>query len=86
VTFDTENITTVPAGDFAQVTATITPSTEAIAGDYSITFRANTDEADASMDVRSTVSPSAFGGLVGIGLILLTLAALAWVFRRFGRR
>jgi uncharacterized membrane protein len=86
VTFDTENITTVPAGDFAQVTATITPSTEAIAGDYSITFRATTDEADASMDVRSTVSPSAFGGLVGIGLILLTLAALAWVFRRFGRR
>ena len=86
VTFDTENITTVPAGDFAQVTATITPSTEAIAGDYSITFRANTDEANASMDVRSTVSPSAFGGLVGIGLILLTLAALAWVFRRYGRR
>ncbi|HEX5722240.1 MAG TPA: NEW3 domain-containing protein [Acidimicrobiia bacterium] len=86
VTFDTESITTVPAGDFAQVTATITPSTEAIAGDYSITFRANTDQADASMDVRSTVSPSAFGGLVGIGLILLTLAALAWVFRRFGRR
>jgi uncharacterized membrane protein len=38
------------------------------------------------MEVRTTVSPSAFGGMVGIGLILLTLAALAWVFRRFGRR
>ncbi len=38
------------------------------------------------MDVRATVNPSAFGGLVGIGLILLTLAALGWVFRRFGRR
>ena len=86
ITWDTELIPTIAAGDFATVTATITPSAEAIAGDYQITFRASSDDADASMEVRSTVSPSAFGGLVGIGLILLTLAALAWVFRRFGRR
>jgi uncharacterized membrane protein len=86
VTWDTELIPTIAAGDFATVNATITPSTEAIAGDYQITFRASSDDANASMEVRTTVSPSAFGGLVGIGLILLTLAALAWVFRRFGRR
>lgn len=86
VTFEPEAVTNVVAGDFATVNATITPGTDAIAGDYSITFRATVDEADASMDVRSTVSPSAFGGLVGIGLIVLTIAALAWVFRRFGRR
>jgi len=86
ITWDTELIPTIAAGDFATVNATITPSAEAIAGDYQITFRASSDDADASMEVRSTVSPSAFGGLVGIGLILLTLAALAWVFRRFGRR
>lgn len=86
VTWDTELIPTIAAGDFATVNATITPSAEAIAGDYQITFRASSDDANASMDVRTTVSPSAFGGLVGIGLILLTLAALGWVFRRFGRR
>ncbi len=86
VTWDTETIATVAAGDLATVNATITPSGEAIAGDYQITFRASSDDANASMEVRSTVSPSAFGGMVGIGLILLTLAALAWVFRRFGRR
>ncbi len=86
VTWDTELIPTIAAGDFATVNATITPSAEAIAGDYQITFRASSDDADSSMEVRTTVSPSAFGGLVGIGLILLTLAALAWVFRRFGRR
>lgn len=86
VTFDSEVITTVPPGDYATAIATITPSTQAIAGDYQISFRASNDEANASMEIRSTVSPSAFGGLVGIGLILLTLAALAWVFRRFGRR
>ena len=86
VTWDTEVIPTIVAGDFATVNATITPSSEAIAGDYQITFRATSDDANASMEVRTSVSPSAFGGMVGIGLILLTLAALAWVFRRFGRR
>jgi uncharacterized repeat protein (TIGR01451 family) len=86
VTFDAEAIPSIAAGDVATINATITPSTEAIAGDYLIGFSANTDEADASMDVRASVNPSAFGGLVGIGLILLTLAALGWVFRRFGRR
>lgn len=86
VTWDTEVIPTIAAGDFATVNAIITPSGEAIAGDYQITFRASSEDANASMEVRSTVSPSAFGGMVGIGLILLTLAALAWVFRRFGRR
>lgn len=86
VAFDSEVLTTVAAGDFPIVNATITPSSQAIAGDYQISFRASSDEANATMEIRSTVSPSAFGGLVGIGLILLTLAALAWVFRRFGRR
>jgi uncharacterized membrane protein len=86
ITFDTENIASIAPEQFATVNATITPSSDAIAGDYSISFRANTAETNDSMDVRATVNPSAFGGLVGIGLILLTLAALAWVFRRFGRR
>ena len=86
VTFDQDVIPIIEPGQVQTVTATITPATGAIAGDYQISFRANTAETDASMEIRSTVSPSAFGGLVGIGLILLVLAALGWVFRRFGRR
>jgi uncharacterized membrane protein len=38
------------------------------------------------MEVRTTVNPSAVWGIVGIAVIALTLAGLAWVFRRFGRR
>ena len=86
VTFDTAAIASIPPGEVATVNATITPADGAIAGDYQISFRATVPETSASVEVRATVSPSAFGGLVGVGLILLVLAGLAWVFRRFGRR
>jgi uncharacterized membrane protein len=86
VTFDQEGLATVGPGEAATVNATITPATGAIAGDYQITFRATVPETSANAEIRATVSPSAFGGLVGVGLILLVLASLAWVFRRFGRR
>ncbi|MDP3984747.1 MAG: NEW3 domain-containing protein [Acidimicrobiia bacterium] len=86
LTFDQDVIPVIEAGQVTPVNATITPATGAIAGDYQISFRATVPEANANMEVRATVSPSAFGGLVGIGLIVLVLAALGWVFRRFGRR
>jgi uncharacterized membrane protein len=86
VTFSPEAINSIPAGEAASVIATITPASDALAGDYQITFRASIAETQDSVEVRATVSPSAVLGLVGVGLIALTLAALAWVFRRFGRR
>jgi uncharacterized repeat protein (TIGR01451 family) len=85
VTFDNQEVAIGP-GETAVVTATITPSEEAVAGDYQISFTATHEQADDSMEVRTTVNPSALWGFVGIAVIALTLAGLAWVFRRFGRR
>jgi uncharacterized membrane protein len=86
VTFDQEELPPVPPGETAVVTATITPSEQAVAGDYVITFSASGEEADDEIEVRATVNPSPVWGILGVGLIVLTLVALAWVFRRFGRR
>lgn len=86
VTFDRSELEPVPAGETAVVTATITPSEEAVAGDYVVTFSANGEDANDEIEVRTTVTPSAVWGILGIALIALTLAGLAWVFRRFGRR
>lgn len=86
VIFDQEAVPTVAPGETAVVTATITPSENAVAGDYVVGFSATGAEATGEIEVRTTVSPSAIWGLLGIGLIVLTLAGLAWVFRRFGRR
>ena len=86
VAFTPDGIDAVEANATTEVVATITPAGNAIAGDYVISFRANVAEVQSSIEVRTTVNPSAVWGFVGIGAIAIALAALAWVFRRFGRR
>lgn len=86
VAFAEPIIAEIPAGESVAAVATVTPSEQAIAGDYVITFSATSEQASSDVDIRTTVNPSALWGFVGIALIALTLAGLAWVFRRFGRR
>lgn len=85
VTFDPPTVS-VPAGSEAQTIAHVTPSSEAIAGDYVTTFRATAPVADASADVRVTIETSLLWGAIGIALIAVVLVGLWWTFRRFGRR
>jgi uncharacterized membrane protein len=68
------------------VTAKITPSSDAITGDYQITFRATGDQANASQDFRFTVETGIEWLLIGLGLIVLVFIGVWWVFRRYGRR
>ncbi len=77
---------TVPAGGEVQVTAHMTPSGNAIAGDYVATFNARSDLANADAEMRITIETSLLWGVVGVGLIALVLAGLWWTFRRYGRR
>jgi uncharacterized membrane protein len=83
--FDTPSVT-VPAGKTVNVVAHVTPSSDAIAGDYLTTFKATAPVANASADVRVTIQTSLLWGIVGIGLIVLVLVGLWWTFQRYGRR
>jgi uncharacterized membrane protein len=87
VTFEPETVD-VPAGQTINVMSTIVPSNDAIAGDYVITYRASAAENTASADenIRVTIETSLTWALVGIALIVVVLAALGWVFARYGRR
>jgi uncharacterized membrane protein len=85
VTFEPETVA-VPAGGDAQVTAHLTPSGNAIAGDYVTTFKASSDLANADASIRVTIETSLLWGAVGVALIALVLAGLWWTFRRYGRR
>ncbi|HEX6655033.1 MAG TPA: NEW3 domain-containing protein, partial [Candidatus Limnocylindria bacterium] len=86
VTFEPATIDAVAPNDTATAVAHVTPSGSAVAGDYSVSLTARTEGADESMDIRVTVETPPIWGLLGIGLILATLAGMVWVFRRFGRR
>lgn len=88
VTFEPATPITVPANDEdgVQVTAHLTPSGDAIAGDYVTSFRASSDLANASTDIRVTIETSLLWGVIGLGLIALVVLGLWWTFRRYGRR
>lgn len=86
VSFSPATLDAIEPGQTAELTATISPSENAITGDYRITFRASVPQADDQIEVRATVETSAFWGFVGVAIIVLALGALAVVFRRFGRR
>src|SRR6266516_3803664 len=83
VTFDQPSVD-IAANDKATVTATIVPSGDAVAGDYVISVTATAEQANQSQDLRFTVETSTTWAIIGIGLIVITLGALGWVFRRFG--
>jgi uncharacterized membrane protein len=86
VTFEPETLETVAAGQTAEVTATIVPSNDAIAGDYVVTFTATGGDVSDEIEIRITIETSPLWGFVGIGLIVAVLAGLWWVFRTYGRR
>lgn len=86
VSFDPQQIDAVQPGETAQVTAIVKPSSDSVAGDYSLTLRASAGSANQSLDLRYTLEGSTTLGVVAIGVIVAALAALAGVFVRFGRR
>lgn len=86
ITFEPATVENVAPGDSAPVTAIITPSANAVAGDYVVTLQATGEGIDQSVDIRVTVETPPIWGIVGVGLIVLTLAGMVWIFRRYGRR
>lgn len=87
VTYEPAEIPAIPPGaDPVEVTAVITPSGDAIAGDYSVSIDASNENAEASQDIRVTVETSLLWGLIGVALIVAVLAGLWFVFQRYGRR
>jgi uncharacterized membrane protein len=86
VTFNPERIASLNAGSAQTVTVNIKPEAKAISGDYGITLTAEGKQASQSMALRVTVNTPTIWGFVGVGIIVLVFAGLAFVFIRFSRR
>ncbi len=86
VTFRPESIDELPPNQRQEVTAMLTPSSKAIAGDYMVTLRANGDGASESSEFRVTVETSTMWGIVGLVVIAASVVVLSLAVMRFGRR
>jgi uncharacterized membrane protein len=85
VKFEPETVNIEPQKS-ARVNAIITPSGDAVTGDYMVTLRAEKDGQSSSADIRYTVQTSQWWGLVGILVIVAVAGGLWYVFRVYGRR
>ena len=86
VEFDPNTIDSLPAGSYQTVEVRIKPTSKTIAGDYEITLNANAEKAADNIEVRVTVETSTIWGWVGVIIIVLVIAGLAYIFIRFSRR
>jgi uncharacterized membrane protein len=86
VTFEPKKIDNVLAGKVAQVFAIIKADKKAIPGDYMINIGAKTSDVSSEASFRTSVKTSMLWGWVGILIIIIALASVYHLFRRYGRR
>lgn len=86
VDFDPATIPSIDAGQTTNVVAHITPTSDAIAGDYEMTITGKATEASDDVSIRVRVETPQFWWIVGVVLIVAVFAGLYWVFRTYGRR
>lgn len=86
VTFNPEKVDDVEPGQTANVGVSMTPSAQAIAGDYMVAVRANGSGASDNADFRVTVRTSTLWGVTGLGVIGASALMLAFAVTRYGRR
>jgi len=86
VTFAPDAVPSIASNDTQTLTATITPSADAIAGDYELTITAKGAEATDNVTIRVRVETPQVWWIAGVVLIVAVFAGLYWVFRTYGRR
>jgi uncharacterized membrane protein len=85
-TMNPEEITVLPPDGEQKVTALVTPSDKAIAGDYMANFSVAGEGTSDTARYRITVLTSTVWGVAGLGVIAAALLVMFGAVRRFGRR
>ena len=87
IDFSPAGIYSLAANDFQTIDINIKPPPKTITGDYSITLRASGEQTTArTLKIRVTVETPTIWGWVGVVIIVLVIAGLAFIIMRFSRR
>lgn len=86
VDFTPGSIGSLVAGGSQTVDVNIKPGAKAIAGDYQVILTAKGVQKTTEVSIRVTVETPTVWGWVGVAIIVLVVAGLAFVFIRFSRR
>jgi uncharacterized membrane protein len=86
VTFSESTIDTLEAGASKEITAYVTPSEDAITGDYVAYIAISNSETSSSAEFRVSVKTSTTWGFAAAGIIVVIILGLAAIFKKYGRR
>lgn len=84
--FKPEKIEALAPGEMKQVEVEIKPGAQSLVGDYSVGVMTVGEKSDKTVEMRVTVKASSAWGWIGIGLILLVILGLSFLFVKMGRR
>ncbi len=86
VRFEESTIDTLEAGATKEVTAYVKPCENAITGDYVTSISISNSEASSQADFRVSVKTSTTWGIVAVAVIVVLVAGLGYIFKKYGRR
>jgi uncharacterized membrane protein len=85
VTFRPESVPSLAPEAIKQIEVTVTPPEEAMVGDYAVSLSVDGEKTTKDMNLRVTVKASTAWGWIGIGVIIVVIAGLVFLFVRSGR-
>ena len=86
VSFSESTIDTLEAGATKEVTAYIKPAQDVVTGDYVTDITIKNDSASSMAEFRVSVKTQTTWGIVAVAIIVVLIAVLAGLFKKFGRR
>lgn len=86
VEFKPDKLDKLAPNELKQIEMVVTPSDQALVGDYSVAVSVEGEKVSKNLEFRVTVKASTAWGWVGIAIIVLVVLGLVILFVRMGRR
>lgn len=86
VSFSESTIDVLEAGATREITATVTPGKDVITGDYVTAVTIKNGETSSEADFRVSVKTPTTWGYAAAAIIVVLIAVLAGIIKKFGRR